>query len=173
MYDFYNSIENFLFYSYDPYFRRIIGLRAKFWIQEGSKQVFWHTKIYIPVIRATIWKVQNGKKMSMVDYNNKMSIRSWKSYIVVSVHGPLFSDQCSVTYILVHYFSSVLTMILKQKLRRILPNFGFFFSSCNIIGYYILRCVSTMYLIPVLSCTTSDTQCSKSRAIILQKHSRQ
>ena len=70
MYDFYNSIENFLFYSYDPYFRRIIGLRAKFWIQEGSKQVFWHTKIYIPVIRATIWKVQNGKKMSMVDYNN-------------------------------------------------------------------------------------------------------
>ena len=48
------------------------------------------------------------------------------------------TDQCSVTYILVHYFSSVLTMILKQKLRRILPNFGFFLVAVTslVITYY-------------------------------------
>ena len=82
------SVHYIWFLQFYRNFRRIILASVFVWGPnfESRKVVnkFFSTKIYL------LLEVHFERyKMSMVDFNTKMSIGSWKSYIV-SVPGPLF-----------------------------------------------------------------------------------
>ena len=54
-----------------------MGLRAYFWIQEGHTQLLVPRYLFLELIQGDFC-VQNGKN----DGFTKMSVESWKSYIV-------------------------------------------------------------------------------------------